>query len=36
MDRILARKNLRSAVILTVICLAMFAASFVAAWVYIS
>jgi hypothetical protein len=36
MDRILARKNLRSALILTVIGLGIFAASFVAAWVYIS
>lgn len=36
MDRILARKNLRSALILSVIALAMFAGSFVAAWIYVS
>lgn len=36
MDRYLARKNLRSALILTVICLVMFAITFVAAWIYVS
>jgi len=36
MDRFLARKNLRSALILTVISLAIFAASFIAAWIYVS
>jgi hypothetical protein len=36
MDRILARKNLRSALILSVIVLVMFASSFVAAWIYVS
>jgi hypothetical protein len=36
MDRTLARKNIRSALIVTAIILFMFGASFVAAWIYIS
>ena len=36
MDRNLARKNIRSALIVTAICLFMFGASFIAAAIYIS
>jgi hypothetical protein len=36
MDRFLARKNLRSALILSVLCLVIFASSFVAGWIYVS
>jgi hypothetical protein len=35
-DRNLARKNIRSGLIVTAICLLMFGMSFVAAWIYIS
>jgi len=34
MDRKLARKNIRSALIVTAVCLFMFAAAFVAAAIY--
>jgi hypothetical protein len=36
MDRNLARKNIRSALIVTALCLFMFGVSFVAAAIYIS
>jgi hypothetical protein len=36
MDRRLARKNLRSALIATAVCVFMFGASFLAAAIYIS
>jgi hypothetical protein len=36
MDRNLARKNVRSGLITAVICLFMFAMSFVAAFIYVS
>ena len=36
MDRNLARKNIRMALILAALCLFMFGASFVAAWIYTS
>ncbi len=36
MDRNLARKNLRSAMIVTALCLFMFAVAFVGAAIYIS
>jgi hypothetical protein len=35
MDRRLARRNLRTALIAGTICLLMFALTFVAAWVYV-
>ena len=36
MDRNLARKNIRSSLIVTAIALLMFGISFVAAWIYVS
>ena len=35
MDRRLARRNLRTAYFTAVVCLLMFALTFVAAWVYV-
>jgi hypothetical protein len=36
MDRSLARKNIRSALVTTVVCFFMFGMTFVAAYIYIS
>ena len=36
MDRNLARKNVRTGLILTAVCLFMFGMTFVAAWIYVS
>ncbi len=36
MDRHLARKNVRTGLIVTAICFFMFGMTFVAAWIYIS
>ena len=36
MDRSLARKNIRSGLIVTAVCLFMFGMTFLAAWIYVS